>query len=108
MTMYIHLYSGANMCGIVGYIGNKSARKVILEGLHRLEYRGYDSAGLTTIDAGSFTTAKCKGKVSDLEALLDWDDPRTTGIGHTRWATPMASRMTSTPTPIMTAPARFP
>ena len=78
--MYIHLYSGANMCGIVGYIGNKSARKVILEGLHRLEYRGYDSAGLTTIDAAGFTTAKCKGKVSDLEALLDWDDPRTTGI----------------------------
>ena len=75
------------MCGIVGYLGDKPAREVILEGLHRLEYRGYDSAGLTTIDHNGITTFKCKGKVSDLEALLDGDDPSTIGIGHTRWAT---------------------
>ena len=75
------------MCGIVGYIGNKPARQIILEGLHRLEYRGYDSAGLTTVDSDGITTFKCKGKVTNLEALLGGDDPRTMGIGHTRWAT---------------------
>ena len=75
------------MCGILGYLGDKPARDVILEGLHRLEYRGYDSAGLTTIGQNGITTFKCKGKVSDLEALLDGDDPRSIGIGHTRWAT---------------------
>ena len=75
------------MCGIVGYLGDKSAREVILEGLHRLEYRGYDSAGITTVDDAGITTVKCKGKVSDLEKLLDDGSSAGIGIGHTRWAT---------------------
>ena len=76
------------MCGIVGYIGNKNASEIILDGLKRLEYRGYDSAGISTIQGGEISTTKCKGKVKYLENKLD---PKihsgTIGIGHTRWAT---------------------
>ena len=76
------------MCGIVGYIGNKKASEIILDGLKRLEYRGYDSAGISTIQGGKISTTKYKGKVKYLENKLD---PKihsgTIGIGHTRWAT---------------------
>ena len=77
------------MCGIVGYVGERQACPVIIKGLHRLEYRGYDSAGVAVIHpGGSLDIHKCKGKVSELESFLDGKDSSgTIGIGHTRWAT---------------------
>ena len=76
------------MCGIVGYIGNKEAYPIIINGLKRLEYRGYDSAGFV-VNAGKFISEKTKGKVSDLEekSTKDTLSGATFGIGHTRWAT---------------------
>ena len=76
------------MCGIVGYIGNKEAYPIIINGLKRLEYRGYDSAGFV-VNAGKFISEKTKGKVSDLEekSAKDTLSGATSGIGHTRWAT---------------------
>ncbi|KAB2870693.1 MAG: glutamine--fructose-6-phosphate transaminase (isomerizing) [Bacteroidales bacterium] len=75
------------MCGIVGYIGSKQAYPIIINGLKRLEYRGYDSAGICVVSETPFT-AKCKGKVSDLENFIgDHSVAGTIGIGHTRWAT---------------------
>ena len=76
------------MCGIVGYIGNKDASEIILEGLKRLEYRGYDSSGISTIQNGHISTTKYKGKVKHLESNLDSKVHNgRIGIGHTRWAT---------------------
>ena len=76
------------MCGIVGYIGNKDAVPILVEGLKRLEYRGYDSAGIAMVDEGANKVVKCEGKVRDLEKLLDESTLRgSIGIGHTRWAT---------------------
>ncbi|MBL7941961.1 MAG: glutamine--fructose-6-phosphate transaminase (isomerizing), partial [Flavobacteriales bacterium] len=76
------------MCGIVGYLGNDQAYPILVRGLHRLEYRGYDSAGVSLINSGAMHLFKCKGKVSDLEALVDGKPSAgTIGIGHTRWAT---------------------
>ena len=75
------------MCGIVAYIGDKQAFPIILEGLKRLEYRGYDSAGISILN-GDITTVKKKGKVSELEkATTEASMNGTVGIGHTRWAT---------------------
>ena len=76
------------MCGIVGYIGNKEAYPIIINGLKRLEYRGYDSAGFI-VNAEKFVSEKTKGKVSDLEekAAKDVIPTATFGMGHTRWAT---------------------
>lgn len=75
------------MCGIVAYIGKKQACPILLGGLHRLEYRGYDSAGVALLN-GSLKVFKTKGKVSDLDALLEsLDVTSTIGIAHTRWAT---------------------
>ena len=76
------------MCGIVGYIGNKEAYPIIINGLRRLEYRGYDSAGFI-VNAEKFVSEKTKGKVSDLEekAAKDVIPTATFGMGHTRWAT---------------------
>ena len=77
------------MCGIVGYVGSKQALEIVVEGLRRLEYRGYDSAGVAVINSGELSTRKRAGKLANLEALLG-EDPlpdSTTGIGHTRWAT---------------------
>lgn len=77
------------MCGIVGYIGSQQACPILLKGLHRLEYRGYDSAGVSMIsNSGELNVFKAKGKVSELEAFLaDKDTSGTIGIAHTRWAT---------------------
>src|SRR3989449_1255282 len=76
------------MCGIVGYIGHRDAVSFILPGLRRLEYRGYDSAGIATVSRISLDVRKTTGKIAALEALLDSDRPQgTLGIGHTRWAT---------------------
>lgn len=75
------------MCGIVGYIGSKPAREIIINGLKRLEYRGYDSAGLALVN-GETRIFKCKGRVSDLEEMVSKTDFNgTIGMGHTRWAT---------------------
>ncbi len=75
------------MCGIVGYIGSKPAREIIINGLKRLEYRGYDSAGLALVN-GETKIFKCKGRVSDLEEMVSKSDFNgTIGMGHTRWAT---------------------
>lgn len=77
------------MCGIVGYIGHRDAKSVIIKGLRRLEYRGYDSAGIALYDGKNVKVTKTKGKVDDLEAKLktEKNNKGTIGIGHTRWAT---------------------
>ena len=77
------------MCGIVGYIGNKQAYPILIKGLRRLEYRGYDSAGVALInDNGNLNVCKTKGKVDNLEEYCkDKDVSGTVGIAHTRWAT---------------------
>jgi glucosamine--fructose-6-phosphate aminotransferase (isomerizing) len=77
------------MCGIVAYIGEKEAYPILIKGLHRLEYRGYDSAGVALIEKGTnIRMYKCKGKVSDLETFAAGKDIHgTVGVGHTRWAT---------------------
>ena len=77
------------MCGIVGYVGEKQALSVVVDGLRRLEYRGYDSAGVAVVCDGSLETRKKAGKLANLESLLGEDPlPQSTiGIGHTRWAT---------------------
>ena len=75
------------MCGIVGYVGFRDCQEILLKGLGRLEYRGYDSAGVAIVD-GSLHIAKCAGKVRELELRIAADPPRgSLGIGHTRWAT---------------------
>ncbi len=75
------------MCGIVGYMGHREAYPVIIKGLRRLEYRGYDSAGVALINGG-MRIHKVAGKVDDLvEVAKDKDVQGTVGIGHTRWAT---------------------
>ncbi|MGN1327174.1 MAG: glutamine--fructose-6-phosphate transaminase (isomerizing) [Clostridia bacterium] len=76
------------MCGIVGYIGNRKAKEILINGLLCLEYRGYDSAGIATLEKGKIIVAKEKGRVSNLEALPEVSKLEgTIGIAHTRWAT---------------------
>jgi glucosamine--fructose-6-phosphate aminotransferase (isomerizing) len=76
------------MCGIVGYIGKIDAVPMIMSGLHRLEYRGYDSAGVAVISNGKLVVRKKVGKLKVLDQSLEQDPiPGTCGIGHTRWAT---------------------
>jgi glutamine---fructose-6-phosphate transaminase (isomerizing) len=76
------------MCGIVGYIGTRDAYPILMDGLHALEYRGYDSAGVALIDNGKMNIYKNKGKVDGLKALVAKKDVKgTIGIAHTRWAT---------------------
>ncbi len=77
------------MCGIVGYIGDSQAAPVLLEGLSKLEYRGYDSAGVAVYNESGMHVVKAKGRLSVLEGILDGGGklPGTVGIGHTRWAT---------------------
>ena len=77
------------MCGIVGYIGYREAYPIVIKGLKRLEYRGYDSAGVMLYDGETMKIAKAKGKVVDLEEKTSKEITTngTIGIGHTRWAT---------------------
>ncbi len=77
------------MCGIVGYVGSQRAQDVVIEGLRRLEYRGYDSAGIALVVGGEVVSDKRAGKLANLEKALDEHPlpPSSTGIGHTRWAT---------------------
>ena len=76
------------MCGIVGYIGDRDCLPILIEGLKRLEYRGYDSAGVALVDSGSLWIRKKAGKVADLEQLVMRNGVHANvGIGHTRWAT---------------------
>ncbi|HEX8715300.1 MAG TPA: glutamine--fructose-6-phosphate aminotransferase, partial [Solirubrobacteraceae bacterium] len=89
------------MCGIVGYVGARPVRDLLLDGLSKLEYRGYDSAGISVIADGRIEAVRAVGNLSALEAKLDHErsaaqaggavalaaKPATTGIGHTRWAT---------------------
>ncbi len=77
------------MCGIVGYIGKREAYPIIINGLKRLEYRGYDSAGIALYDGSQIQLCKTKGKVADLEELVanEIETTGSLGIGHTRWAT---------------------
>ncbi|MCB2298152.1 glutamine--fructose-6-phosphate transaminase (isomerizing) [Clostridium tagluense] len=76
------------MCGIVGYFGSKQASPILVEGLSKLEYRGYDSAGIAIINEGHLKVTKCKGRLANLEAqLLEEPLMGNVGIGHTRWAT---------------------
>jgi len=76
------------MCGIVGYVGEKNATPIILNGLKKLEYRGYDSAGLAVLTNGKIEVRRNAGKLSNLENhILEEPITGTMGIGHTRWAT---------------------
>ncbi len=75
------------MCGIVGYVGKRDAVPMLVEGLHRLEYRGYDSAGLAVVHRGRLQVTKTAGRVQDLRDKVRSNVKATLGIGHTRWAT---------------------
>jgi len=76
------------MCGIVGYVGPRDALPVLMDGLRRLEYRGYDSAGVALADGASLSVRKCVGRLAELDRkLADKPARGTPGIGHTRWAT---------------------
>ena len=76
------------MCGIIGYIGSKEAVPILLDGLKKLEYRGYDSAGIAVLKDNKIEIKKSKGKIARLEDLLKKSIPKgNTGLGHTRWAT---------------------
>ena len=76
------------MCGIVGYIGHREAFPIIIKGLQRLEYRGYDSAGIALYDGSQINLSKTKGKVEDLQnKAKEISQAGKIGIGHTRWAT---------------------
>jgi glutamine---fructose-6-phosphate transaminase (isomerizing) len=75
------------MCGIVGYIGNNDSKEILLKGLEKLEYRGYDSAGIAVINSNGVHVFKEKGRIADLRNAVDLDVMANAGIGHTRWAT---------------------
>ena len=75
------------MCGITGYTGSQDAAPVLLEGLKRLEYRGYDSSGIALQTKSALSVTKRQGKISQLESALPKKPRGKTGIGHTRWAT---------------------
>ncbi|WP_142827619.1 glutamine--fructose-6-phosphate transaminase (isomerizing) [Planococcus soli] len=75
------------MCGIVGYIGENDSKEILLKGLERLEYRGYDSAGIAVRNGTGVTVFKEKGRIADLRGVVEEEVTGSTGIGHTRWAT---------------------
>lgn len=80
------------MCGIVGYIGTKDTKEILLHGLEKLEYRGYDSAGIAVKNDKETKVFKEKGRIADLRKQVDNDFNGTIGIGHTRWATHSTER----------------
>ena len=89
---FLQLWTAAttlpNMCGIVGYVGRSEAAPILLDGLRRLEYRGYDSAGVAIVDGHHVETRKCAGRIASLAKLMAEKPPAGSyGIGHTRWAT---------------------
>lgn len=76
------------MCGIVGYIGHDNAKELLLKGLEKLEYRGYDSAGVAVVNDDGTNVFKSKGRIAELRKVADSKDvDGNVGIGHTRWAT---------------------
>ncbi|WP_409273111.1 glutamine--fructose-6-phosphate transaminase (isomerizing) [Neobacillus sp. SCS-31] len=75
------------MCGIVGYIGTKDSKEILLKGLEKLEYRGYDSAGIAIMNSDGVQVFKEKGRIADLRKIVDTRVEASAGIGHTRWAT---------------------
>lgn len=75
------------MCGIVGYIGEEDVKEILLKGLEKLEYRGYDSAGISVRNDEDLKIFKEAGRIRDLRDKVDSGFRATTGIGHTRWAT---------------------
>jgi len=75
------------MCGIVGCIGDRRATPILVESLKHLEYRGYDSAGIATLNGAEIDVTKIEGKICDLETIINETDNACVGIGHTRWAT---------------------
>ena len=76
------------MCGIIGYIGHQRAVPVLLNGLRRMEYRGYDSAGVAVLHNGNLNITKVSGKIANLREMLQGHEPPgSIGLGHTRWAT---------------------
>ncbi|MFL5406153.1 MAG: glutamine--fructose-6-phosphate aminotransferase, partial [Myxococcales bacterium] len=76
------------MCGIVGYVGDEECASLLVDGLRKLEYRGYDSAGLAVLGKDGLSVIRAKGKLQNLENRLRDSMPQgATGIGHTRWAT---------------------
>ena len=94
------------MCGIVGYVGPKQAQDVVIDGLRRLEYRGYDSAGIAVVDDGTVVTSKRAGKLANLEkAIADRPLPASTPASGTPAGPPTARPTTSTPTRTAAAPA---
>ena len=80
------------MCGIIGILGNAPVTPLLIDGLKRLEYRGYDSAGVATLSNGHIDRRRAEGKLRNLAALVEQEPlAGTTGIGHTRWASATAS-----------------
>ncbi|MCI0597414.1 MAG: glutamine--fructose-6-phosphate aminotransferase, partial [candidate division Zixibacteria bacterium] len=76
------------MCGIVAYVGEKKALPILMEGIHRLEYRGYDSAGVAFLEKGKLTIKKAAGKIAVLDKILEGNNfSSSIGFAHTRWAT---------------------
>lgn len=75
------------MCGIVGVVGNRNATDILMQGLEKLEYRGYDSAGIYVANGDNSSLVKSVGRIADLRAKIGIDVAGSTGIGHTRWAT---------------------
>ena len=76
------------MCGIIGYVGPRECKHLLLYGLERLEYRGYDSAGIALLEDGGLRYTRAVGNLQNLKlAAGEGDSPATTGLGHTRWAT---------------------
>ena len=89
------------MCGIVGYVGPRQAVALLIEGLRRLEYRGYDSSGIAVLNGSGLVVLKQSGKLSALEQQLAEYTPKgTIGIGHTRWATHRPPPATNAPPPL--------
>src|SRR5689334_10022857 len=76
------------MCGIVGYVGKRDSQRILIDGLKKLEYRGYDSAGVAVFTEHGLEVKKAKGRLAELESKLEREPLQgTIGIGHTRWAT---------------------